>query len=139
VSREGIWNQLKYCDLILSGQVSESALLALSKEILLERGTLPVGEIGKMLQDVTSTNSLSAKLKEKFGGLKKFLERYPEEFVICTDHPFNPHVFFRKALSPEDLETVMRGVIPQQLTAKFKKVSQLACRLIGLYIDSLVE
>jgi len=37
-------------DLVLSGRVTESALLALSCDILAERGVLPVGEIGKSLQ-----------------------------------------------------------------------------------------
>ena len=37
-------------DLVLSGRVTESALLTLSCDILSERGVLPVGEIGKSLQ-----------------------------------------------------------------------------------------
>ena len=51
-----------------------------------------------MLQELTSIANLSNKLKEKVGGLKKFLERYSDEFVISTDHPFNPHVFMRRVL-----------------------------------------
>ena len=83
-------------DLVLSGRVTESALLALSTDILNERGVLPVGEIGKSLQDIAPTRNLSGKIKEKYGGLKKFLERYPEDMIICADHPFNPHVFLRR-------------------------------------------
>jgi hypothetical protein len=110
-------------DLVLTGCVSESAVLALSKEILFERGTLPVGEIGKVLQELTCASSFLGKLKEKFGGLKKFLERFPDEFMICTDHPFNPHVFVKKALNAEELEMVAKGIVPPHLTAKYKKVS----------------
>jgi hypothetical protein len=66
----------------LFSQVSEATLQALSKDILVERGPLPVGEIGKMLQEITGISTLSAYLKDKYGGLKKFLENFPDEFVI---------------------------------------------------------
>ena len=108
---ENIWEQACYMDLILTGNINEPALLILSKEILCDRGTLPVGEIGKVLQELTATTSLSGKLKEKFGGLKKFLEKFPCEFMICTDHPFNPHVFIKKSLSESDMAEVAKGII----------------------------
>ena len=63
-------------------QVSEGTLRSLSQEILQDRGPLPVGEIGKTLQEITGISTLSAYLKDKFGGLKKFLENYPDDFVI---------------------------------------------------------
>ena len=110
VSFENIWEQACYMDLILTGNINEPALLILSKEILCDRGTLPVGEIGKVLQELTATTSLSGKLKEKFGGLKKFLEKFPSEFMICTDHPFNPHVFIKKSLSESDMAEVAKGM-----------------------------
>jgi len=121
VSLEHLWDQILYCNLLLEQRLTESALLTLSKDILRERGAMPVGEIGKMLQELTTMSALSAKLKEKFGGLKKFLERFPELFTISIDHPFNPHVFMRHTLSPEDFEQVQRGIIPTVLMAKFKK------------------
>ncbi len=62
--------------------MTESALKTLSKDILQERGPLPVGEIGKMLQEMTGISTLSAFLKDKFGGLKKFLEIFPDDFLI---------------------------------------------------------
>ena len=74
-----------------------------------------MGEIGKSLQDIAPTRNLSGKIKEKYGGLKKFLERYPEDVVICADHPFNPHVFLRKPLSVSDLDLIGRGFIPPHL------------------------
>lgn len=82
VSLEAIWNDILYCNLVLDGRVTDVALLVLTQDILLERGTLPVGEIGKMLQELTTLSSLSAKLKEKYGGLKKFLEKYDDQFLI---------------------------------------------------------
>lgn len=135
VSIDFLWDLIHNCNLLLEGSVTEPALLVICKEILHERGTLPVGEVGKMLQELTSISNLSNKLKEKFGGLKKFLERYPDEFVISTDHPFNPHVFIRRMLSAEDLETISRGFVPAQLTAKFKKVCRLWYLHVYIHVD----
>jgi hypothetical protein len=126
-------------DLVLTGCVSESAVLALSKEILYERGTLPVGEIGKVLQELTCASSFLGKLKEKFGGLKKFLERFPNEFVICTDHPFNPHVFVKKALKAEEMEMVLNGIVPLHLTAKFRKVILTQMEKLHQYYECFVS
>lgn len=35
---------------------------------------MPVGEVGKNLQTITGCESLSKRLKEQFGGLKKAIE-----------------------------------------------------------------
>ncbi|CAM9739893.1 unnamed protein product, partial [Pylaiella littoralis] len=109
VDLQSVRDSVKYCCFLLEAEVTDSALLALSKEILSGKGSLPVGEIGKLLQEATANASLSQTLKDQFGGLKKFLEKYPGEFVIAADHPFNPHVYLKSTLSPEELDTVMRG------------------------------
>ena len=44
--------------------------------------------------------------KVKFGGLKKFLEKFPEYFVIGVNHPFNPHVYLREMVDEDDLLTI---------------------------------
>ena len=67
--------KILYCKMLLLKEVTVPALLALTTEIL-SNGALPVGEIGKMLQDITSNPSLSHVLKTSFGGLKRFLQRY---------------------------------------------------------------
>jgi hypothetical protein len=135
ISLDRLWDDILYSSLVLEGKITETALLILTKEILLERGTLPVGEIGKMLQELTALNSLSSKLKEKFGGLKKFLERFSDHFVIGTDHPFNPHVYLRQNLTAEDFEIINRGTVPPQLLAKFKKVG--CCGLLSICLARL--
>lgn len=121
-SLDKLLTQIYYSNLLVEGSLNEPALLLVCKEILQEKGTLPVGEIGKILQELASFASFSNKLKEKFGGLKKFLERFSDLFVISTDHPFNPHVFMRKTLTSEELDIIGRGIVPPSLTAKFKKV-----------------
>lgn len=117
--------EISYCNLMVESVLSESALLHLTTEILAVKGPLPVGEIGKVLAEQTSIGSLSQKLKEKFGGLKKFLEHFPMNFVVFNDHPFNPNVLLRSALSADQLELIDRGIFPHQLLVKAKKVWHL--------------
>jgi len=100
----------------------------LSRQVLGEKGPLPVGEIGKMLQEAcTGMSCMSSVLKERFGGLKKFLERYPDDFVLSNDHPFNPNVYLRNTLTNEELAAVLRGesIVRAQSTSnsKLRKVS----------------
>ena len=110
ISLDKLWEKVRYCNLILESQISESALRILSRQILYEKGALPVGEIGKMLQEACSgISNMSLVLKERFGGLKKFLESYPDDFVLANDHPFNPNVHLKDSLSIEELGMIMRG------------------------------
>ena len=57
-------------------------LKSLALDVLANKGPLPVGEVGKMLQEVIKVSALSNILREYFGGLKKFLEKYSEDFFI---------------------------------------------------------
>lgn len=107
--------------------MSESALRSLSRQVLGEKGPLPVGEIGKMLQEACSGMScMPSVLKERYGGLKKFLERYPDDFVMANDHPFNPNVYLRRALSSEEIAAISRGEVLQRVgnpnSSKMRKV-----------------
>ena len=110
---------------MLTGHVSECAVLILSSEIIIERGALPVGEVGKILQEITGNTSLSSRLKDKYGGLKKFLERFPNEYLICNDHPFNPRVFVKKGLTTDEIGHISRGIVPPYLAIKTKKVRRI--------------
>jgi hypothetical protein len=137
-----IWQNILYCNLIIESIVTESALITLSIEILADKGPLPVGEIGKILAEFTSIPNLSMKLKEKFGGLKKFLERFPEKIFISNDHPFNPNVVLRNTLSVEHLDLIDRGLLPMQLIIKSKKVLSILSLLksskkICLFINTV--
>jgi hypothetical protein len=76
-----LYHSIDFCSFLLDAEVTSPALLSLASEILSERGPIPVGEIGKLLQEATSNGSLSSTLKERFGGLKRFLEAYPQVFV----------------------------------------------------------
>ena len=81
---------------------------------------MPVGEIGKMLQEATANPSLSGVLKESFGGLKKFLEKFPEIFLISQDHPFNPHVYLRAGFTLSEQQQISVGST-EFLSQKTKK------------------
>ena len=72
--------------------VSEPELVAMIQRILQQCGSVPVGKLGSLLHNVMNNHSLPSMLKEKFGGLKRFLERHLDLFTIGVDHPFNPHV-----------------------------------------------
>jgi hypothetical protein len=107
--------------MLMDGVISEAGLLTVCKEVITEKGPSPVGEIGKMLQELTSKAQFSNKLKETYGGLKKFLEK-SEDFLITADHPFNPHVFLRKSLTGDDIEVLTRENITSKIVVKYKKV-----------------
>ena len=104
-----MWENIDFCAFLLEKEITHSALKTLSQIVLRERGPMPVGEIGKMLQEVTENPTLSNVLKEQFGGLKKFLERYPDVFVISIDHPFNPFVYLKERLSENDINQILSG------------------------------
>jgi hypothetical protein len=128
VSLSTLWSQVHYCNLLLHGRVTDDAVIFFCKDILQERGALPVGEVGKILQDTTAAFQLSTRLKEKYGGLKKFLELHESEFVMSQEHPFNPHVLIRKALTPEDFEFIAKNVIPPAYSSKHKKLFLMQSR-----------
>jgi len=89
--------------------INPSQLVTLAESVLNEKGPLPVGEVGKMLQEATGNPSLSQILKERHNGLKKFLEKYSDKFIMSCDHPFNPHVYLRRSYSPDDQLMIESG------------------------------
>ncbi len=124
VNLDKTWDKIRYCNLILESQISEPALKTLSRLVLIDKGPLPVGEIGKMLQDACSVvSTMSTVLKERFGGLKKFLERHPDDFVLANDHPFNPNVYLRDTLSLEEYGALLRGETLSRLSSSSHQVT----------------
>lgn len=107
-----------YCNFIADCILSDSAIITFCIDLLLIRGPLPAGEVGKILSEASSLQNLSHRLRERYGGLKKFLEKFPELFIFSNDHPFNPHILLRQAISPENLELIERGIFPMQLLSK---------------------
>lgn len=59
---------------MLGGKVHQEALIQLIIQILVQKGQMPVGEIGKNLQLLTGCDTLSKRLKDQFSGLKKAIE-----------------------------------------------------------------
>mmetsp|Transcript_7336 Transcript_7336/g.13911 ORF Transcript_7336/g.13911 Transcript_7336/m.13911 type:complete len:590 (+) Transcript_7336:318-2087(+) len=92
-----------------SDSANPSQLVTLAESVLNEKGPLPVGEVGKMLQEATGNPNLSQILKERYNGLKKFLEKYSDKFIMSCDHPFNPHVYLRRSYSPDDQRLIESG------------------------------
>jgi hypothetical protein len=110
VNMDRLVSHILYCNFVLEAVLSDIALLMLCTEILKEKKIQPVGEVGKMLAEMTSSPNLSAKLKEKFGGLKKFLEHFSDRFIFSNDHPFNPSVTLLSILDHLNLEPSEVGV-----------------------------
>ena len=109
-------------DLFLHGRVHESSIRNLLNEILNERGSVPVGELGKIMQEMTGTSNLSARLRSSFDGLKKFLESNPAEFTMCNDHPYNPHLFLTRTLTEAEKIEVINGIVPARFVSQNNKV-----------------
>lgn len=113
---------MHYSNFMVESIISRVSLLDLVVEILEHKGPLPIGEVGKALAELTCIAGLSLRLKEKYGGLKKFLEEYSPTIIIGNDHPFNPHVVLRCSLSADQQSMVDRGQFPTQAVIKMKKV-----------------
>jgi hypothetical protein len=76
-----------------SADLSENELRLLIGRILHEHGKASVGKLGSLIHSYTNNHRLSAMCKERFGGLKKFLELHADLFAVGADHPFNPSVW----------------------------------------------
>jgi hypothetical protein len=100
--------QIDFCNLVLHRHLTTNGLLCLIKDIITERGPLPIGEIGKTL-------NMTNLIKDKFGGLKKFLETYQNIFIISSNHAYNPHVFVRCNLDSLELASIESGEFSELL------------------------
>lgn len=79
---QSLIDKIGYGKLLLDGTLIDGSLRLLIRNILYNKGSLPVGEIGKLIQEATTVCNISASLKEKYGGLKKFMEHYKEDFIL---------------------------------------------------------
>lgn len=78
--------------LIVCAEVSELGLLSFLVSVVEKKKSLLIGEIGQALRNTHGTIEWGILLKERFGGLKKFLRNAVGVFVVGTDHPLNPRV-----------------------------------------------
>ena len=72
--------------------LTEPQLITLACRILSDHGSVPVGKMGSLLHKAANDHTLPALLKERYGGLKKFLQAQCKYFILGDDHPYNPHV-----------------------------------------------
>lgn len=81
--------------------------------ILKVKGPVPVGEIGKGLQEMTNNNSITELIKTEFKGLKRLIELCPEYFALGAEHPFNPIVSVRPDAVPyfTDLAFIVTSLV----------------------------
>jgi hypothetical protein len=84
---------LHYVEFILGGKIDHHFLVLLIEQILLIKGPMPVGEIGKNLQLLSGSDCLSRRLKEQYSGLKKAIETSgSQKLRVGVEHPYNPVV-----------------------------------------------
>mmetsp|Transcript_17189 Transcript_17189/g.23621 ORF Transcript_17189/g.23621 Transcript_17189/m.23621 type:complete len:1185 (+) Transcript_17189:168-3722(+) len=116
---DNIWQNILYCNLIMDTMCSDSAVVSVCIEDIACHGPRPVQDLVKTLTDVTGLPTLSFTLKEKYGGLKQFLERFPDTFVFSSKTNFNPMVMLRSNLNSEELAMLENGDCPPHLSNDF--------------------
>lgn len=102
---EGSWNvcldivessleeSTRLAELVLFSKPDPGAFIFLVRHILEQHGPIPVGEVGKSIQDITGNGLLTQVLKRQYDGLKRLIEEYGQSIFISNDHPFNPRVY----------------------------------------------
>jgi len=86
---------IQHAELVLGLILHEGPLLKICARLLIENNTMPIGEIGKLLSSLFNTDVIIKKIKESYGGLKKFIElpnltQNKVKIALLSDHPFNP-------------------------------------------------
>lgn len=119
-----LWNAFHSLQPIHCSEVTEASLLTTIHSILKERRSCIIGELGKAVAERSAAVAkVSSKIKEKFGGLKRFCESHSEVFVVGVDHRFNPTVFLKDTVTAEDMVMIKSGRTPTHL-ADLKSVKQ---------------
>jgi hypothetical protein len=104
---DNILNQQRHV-IIEFPEINPQEIVIYIQKFLSHKGPQSVGEIGKSLQS-TGHLQLKSMIKEKYHGMKRFLERFPDVFVVGNEHPFNPFVYLKNDLSPDELRLIARG------------------------------
>lgn len=86
--------------------VSRDELIAIIYQVLLWRGAIPVGEIGKCLQSLFQDDTMMTFIKTHYKGLKKFIESNKEYFLVGRDHAYNPVVQLNPSTAPPQCSSV---------------------------------
>jgi len=60
-------------------------------------GGMAIAKLGTLMHKEANNHALPSILKERYGGLKKFLQGQQDKCVMGHDHPYNPHVTLRPA------------------------------------------
>lgn len=82
---------LRYAEFVLGMVVHPETVARIVAQILLVKGPMPIGEVGKQLQAFFGSDDLMRAIKEEFGGLKKLIEGCGGgDIAILSDHPYNP-------------------------------------------------
>lgn len=84
-------------------EVTEEDLVKLIANILALHGRVSIGKMGSLLHKAANDHTLPALMKQRYGGLKKFLQSHSMKFVVDDDHPYNPHVELHAGVSNKSI------------------------------------
>lgn len=73
-------------------EITDEELIKVARHVLMVHGNLTVGTMGSLMHKYMGNHNLPTMLKDKFGGLKKFLAAHEDNFVLGGEHAFNPLV-----------------------------------------------
>jgi len=59
-------------------------------------GGMAIAKLGTLMHKEANNHALPSILKERYGGLKKFLQGQQDKCLMGNDHPYNPHVTLRQ-------------------------------------------
>jgi hypothetical protein len=84
--------------IVLTGRLTIGGLFTILYRELRWTGHLSIAQLGKSLRTASGWTHLPDKVKDRVGGLKRFLTRFPTVFEVGVNHPFNPQVCLRDSI-----------------------------------------
>lgn len=64
-----LWQTVHYCNMIHFSMLTEEAVVAFTVDLLIDKGPIAIGEIGKSLSEVAGITNISHRISMKYGGL----------------------------------------------------------------------
>jgi len=83
---------------VMTGRLTVGGVLAILYRELRWTGHLSIAQLGKALLTASGWAHIPDKVKDRLGGLKRFITRFPAAFHVGSNHPFNPQVCLRDSV-----------------------------------------
>ncbi|KAA0168010.1 hypothetical protein FNF31_00509 [Cafeteria roenbergensis] len=83
---------------VMTGRLTVGGIISILYRELRWTGHLSIAQLGKALRTASGWSHLPDKVKDRLGGLKRFITRFPAAFHVGFNHPFNPQVCLRDSV-----------------------------------------